>query len=696
MNLLTRGRAVRPGRSPRRPAYARCLSPIGPARRHSARPASPLVPPPIPITQEERRIVTVLFVDMVGFTALACRLDPEDVRVVQTEYFSAVTEIIRRWDGVVEKYVGDAVMAVFGAPRSDGYDAYRAVCAGLQLQEVLSGRRLRNGQPVQVRVGIATGEALVDLAATTEGGQRFLSGDVVNTAARVEAHAVAGTVAVTAATRRATGDLVRYQRLDMITVAGKAEPLDIWRPLGVAPARVSIDRRDEVPQVGRQVELATVTERVERAVRDGVPQLVAVTGQAGSGKSRLVRELSRHPRIGAAGPVRWLVGRCSPHGGWPEALGLSGRGSDLIDDQETRSGWQRRLLATAASEPTVLVVEDLDWADAVVVRFLRDLVTAAASAAQPVRLAVIVTHRPRSIDSDVLQPNCRVSLGPLDREQTDRLVRALLRRAGQPTTLRNRLVPLAAGNPMYAETYVQMIAERGLPAGPDPELPAPERVRAAVSARLDQLSTTDRGALQAASVLGREVSAQALAFLLSTDSDNACAILRRLERADLLVRTSESGASRYTFSAPAVGAVAYALLPRTARADHHRRAAEWLDTLSGSGQPHVAVERARHWKAVLGLSRVLGRDVAPYLPAAQRAFADAARCRGMRRAANRVASDRAPHGSPRHLPPCEWSVPRGGQRPGPTAVHGPASRGPPLPMVPATRDRLALMSEERP
>jgi hypothetical protein len=569
---------------------------------------------------------------MVGFTGLACRLDPEDVRTLQTEYFRAAAEVIHRWNGVVEKYIGDAVMAVFGVPRSDGYDACRAVRAGMQLQEALSDRWFPDGQPVRVRVGIATGEALVDLAAISDGGQRFLSGDVVNTAARVQAHA---------------GALVQYQHLDPVTVAGKPAPLDVWRPLEVTPGRTVTDRDEDVPLVGRQAELATIAGRIERAVRDRAPQLVSVVGAAGTGKSRLVRELAR---VSTGDATVWSVGRCSPCGTGHEALAEIVRGATADPtagpgfSPEAEQEWQGVLLAAAARRPTVLVVEDLQRADAAVARFLRNLVTAAAGASPPLPLVVIVTYRPESAGLIQLEPDCRVSLGALGAARTGRLLRHLLDRAGQPATYAHRLLPLTGGNPMYAEAYVQMLAGGGLPAGPDLELPTPEPVRAVVSARLDQLRGADRTAVHAISVLGRGVSADALAFLLRTDRDDAYAILHRLERTQVLVRRSTTDPAEYTFSDPAMRAVAYARLPRAARIDHHRRAAGWLDALAGAGRADVARERARHWAAVLDLSRALHRDVAPYLRAARRAFADAARRRAVPGAATGQPTASAPTG----------------------------------------------------
>ncbi|MFD0742607.1 adenylate/guanylate cyclase domain-containing protein [Phytohabitans flavus] len=269
-------------------------------------PAFRLSPADAPAGRDERRWVSVLFVDLVGFTRRADRLDPEDVRALQREYFSRVTRAIRRWRGVVEKYIGDAVLAVFGAPDSDEYDAFRAVLAGLHVQRELAGLTWPDGTALRARVGVATGEVVVDLAAVRDGGQALVCGDVVNTAARVQTHAAPGTVVVTAATRGATGPWVHYAPLPAITPAGKPAPVDVWRALApVSPA--APDR--SVPLVGRDADLSTVVDRVARAFGERVPALVWVTGPAGVGKSRLAREA-----LATAG-ARWWVGYGTPCGG---------------------------------------------------------------------------------------------------------------------------------------------------------------------------------------------------------------------------------------------------------------------------------------------------------------------------------------------------------------------------------------------
>jgi class 3 adenylate cyclase len=625
--------------------------------------------------QVERRTVSVLFVDMVGFTGLAAALDPEDVRAVQSEYFHAVSDVIHRWNGVVEKYIGDAVMAIFGAPRSHEYDAYRAVRAALELRHTLSGRRFPTGLQLRTRIGVATGEAVVDLDAARDGSQVLVSGDVVNMASRVQASAAEGTVIVNAATRRATAAFVRYGALPPITVAGKPEPLPVFQACAVERPGAATGRDDSaIPMVGRHRELAAILDRLTLAVSRGVPQLVSIVGHAGTGKSRLVRELAR--RVGANQEVRWRVGYCSPHGdgryeplaqivrehagidegGDPETirrqlttwvrellgpdgspavpdalavlLGVPGApastGSAAAGDDAERA-WQRVLLASASQQPLVLVIEDLHRADPAMTRFVRDLFSAAAAAPRPVALAVLVTRRPDLTDVAGARSSDRVPtvfLRPLADVETGRLLHHLLDRAGHPPALVERLLPLVGGNPLYACEYVRALGAAGT------DLATPERVRAMLSARIDQLDDLDRAALQAAAVVGHCVWPDALAAVLGTDPQYAHVALQRLEARGLLVRRPNSTVAsqpEYAFAEVAVRHTAYGRLPRAVRAERHRRAALWLDAMAESGRSEHDEACARHWVVAHELAQALNWDAGPYLVAARRAFAAAAR-----------------------------------------------------------------------
>jgi class 3 adenylate cyclase len=232
--------------------------------------------------REERRTVNVLFVDLKGFTQMAESLDPEDLRRLQVDYFTTAREVIRRYGGLVEKYIGDAVMAVFGVPVETEHDGYRAVFAGLELQRELDERPLAGRYRMRARVGVATGEALVDLAAARNGGEALVSGDVVATAARLQAHAPPGGVLVSAATHRATLGSIRYaDEPRQLTLAGKSRPVEAWLAQASAHRPQMVDD-DGTPLVGRRSELDLLMAALTRSGSERRPQRVSVVGAHGS------------------------------------------------------------------------------------------------------------------------------------------------------------------------------------------------------------------------------------------------------------------------------------------------------------------------------------------------------------------------------------------------------------------------------
>ncbi|GAB3178846.1 AAA ATPase-like protein [Micromonospora palomenae] len=581
--------------------------------------------------REERRVVSVLFADIVGSTALTERLDPEDIRALQRAYFDTVAGVLRHWHGVVEKYVGDAVMALFGARRSDGLDAYRAVRAALEIQRALDRRPMPGGVRLRVRVGVATGEAVVDLAAARDGGHGAASGAVTTTAARLQEYAPAGGVVVCAATHRATADLVDQRALAPVALAGKALPLDVWRV--TSPARPRRPRH-EGPLVGRRRELATAQDQLVRAAREHRPRWVSLVGPDGIGRSRLLHELRHALREVDGVAVRWCVAHCPPY---PKgALGpvaelvrdLAGvRDSDppavvhrrlaaLVDGlvaparatptvaalaallaapegTATATGGpaacRQVLLALAARQPVVVAVDDLDRAGPELDRFLRALFAAATLRGLP--LAVVATHRPQLADPLPVPDDrrCRVALAPLGAVDTGRLLRRLLGRAGRPAALAGRLLPLVGGMPGYAGAYV---AATG-----DGEPGLPEAVRRMASARLDLLDDALRAVLTAGAALGVDFTAPAVDRLLGWAPGRAATLLRRLATADALLRCDRHG--RYEIVDPALRRTAYDRLPRAVRAEFGRRAEQWRAAASGrvaptrSGTPAPRLATAR-------------------------------------------------------------------------------------------------------
>ncbi|MCX5065198.1 AAA family ATPase [Micromonospora lupini] len=572
---------------------------------------------PVP---EERRTVTVLFADIVGSTALVDRLDPEDVRALQRAYFDTVADVLRRWHGVVEKYVGDAVMALFGARHSDGFDAYRAVRAGLEIQAALDRRPILGDITLRVRVGVATGEAVVDLGGAVSGGHGVASGAVITTAARLQEYAAPGAVALCATTARATAGLIVQRQLAPVPVAGRVPPMAVWHAAGLA--RPGADRHDG-PLIGRRRELAGITDQVTRALRERDPRWLSLVGPSGSGRSRLLHELARALRTVDGIPVRWCLVGCPPY---PDQVlapvadlvrGVAGirRGDgpatvrDRLTDALTplyppgRSAaavaalhallttpdgsaealaaaaiCRDALLRLAAHRPLVVAVDDVDRAAPAVSQFLHALFTAAAARKLP--LAVLTVHQPQWADSRP-GPARRVPVRPLATVQSGRLLRHLLTRAGQTVTLIDRLLPLVGGRPGHAAAYVASIA-----AGADPTA-LPDSVRRHTNAELDRLDGERRAVLMAAGTLpgtlASVLSDAAIDRALGWTPGRSAPLLRALVAAGLLRQDHARG---YAFVAPALRQVAAERLPRAMRAVFVRRAAA-----SPTGVAHPAADR---------------------------------------------------------------------------------------------------------
>jgi class 3 adenylate cyclase/tetratricopeptide (TPR) repeat protein len=631
---------------------------------------------------EERRTVTILFVDLIGFTALAERLDPEDVRDLQAAYFRTASRIIRTHGGVVEKYIGDAVMAVFGAPVSGEHDAFRAVRTGLELQRALDGQAAAAEGRLRARVGIATGEVLVDLDAVRDRGQALVTGDVVNTAARLQTLAPAGGVLVNGATRRATAGIVRYDEQSPVQPEGKASTVEVWLAREMLRDRLGLDAVDDRPIVGREHELELLTQTLVRSVRDRVPQLVSIVGSPGAGKSRLLRELFRRVDGTPELAVRWRSGRCMPYGengafgplaevvkthagildtddaqtararlvAALEALvepdevprladtvaPLVGLPGIQVSPDEAESSWRRVIVAFTRQVPAVLVVEDLQWADPVLLRFLAGVV----EAAEGLPLLVVCTHRPELLERQPAWAGVRartltVNVGPLPNEDMQRLLNLLLDGAPPPEPLSDRLLGLAGGNPLYAQEFVRVLREQGKLArigdtwslDPQADLSTPETVQSLVASRLDLLSAGDRAVVQAASVVGDHLWPGAVAAMVDLPASDAEDSLRRLVAKDLLAERPGSrmgGHAEYVFRHAIIRQIAYSRLPRAVRAGHHHRVADWLDGLTGE-RPAVLVETlARHRTAALDLARQLRWDPTPYEEPARRTLVAAA------------------------------------------------------------------------
>ena len=430
---------------------------------------APLTEQPSAAVQEERKVVSVLFCDLVGFTAASDAADPEDVRARIRPYHQRLRPEIERHGGTVEKFVGDAVMAVFGAPVAHEDDAERAVRAGLRILEAIE--ELNEADPrlsLQVRVGIDTGEAVVALGARPEQGEGIVTGDVVNTASRLQGAAPVNGVAVGEQTYRPTERIFDYEELEPVSVKGKAEPLALCRPLR-ARARFGTDvtRSHTTPLVGRELEKTLLIGTLERSAQQRSCQLVTVVGEPGVGKSRLCAELFalhrgapgpgplaagplsalrggdrllgagrdrqgrvRHPRVGLAGRRRAAklergAARGRPGPAWLRArlAPLVGAAAEPVSQEESFTAWRRFLESLAADGPAVLVFEDLHWADTALLAFLEHL----ADWAEGVPLLLLCTARPElyerqpSFGADARNAQ-RINLAPLSDEETARLI----------------------------------------------------------------------------------------------------------------------------------------------------------------------------------------------------------------------------------------------------------------------------------
>jgi class 3 adenylate cyclase len=602
---------------------------------------------------EERKIVSVLFCDLVGFTAASEQQDPEDVRARIRPYHASLRQEIERYGGTVEKFVGDAVMAAFGAPAAHEDDAERAVRAGLRILEAIA--ELNEADPdlnLQVRVGINTGEAVVAVGAHPEQGEGLVTGDVVNTAARIQSAAPVNAVAVGEQTYRATSRVFEYEPLAPVSVKGKAEPLALWTAKA-ARSRFGSDVSDrfKTPFVGRELEKPLLIGTFERATQQRSVQLVTLVGEPGVGKTRLVAELGDYVDA-KPGITRWRQGRCLPYGEgitfWalgeivkaeagilesdsaevaavkleaavspdePERQWLLQRLAPLVgveaaspaERQELFTAWRRFFEGLGAARPTVLVFDDLHWADEALLDFLEHL----AEWSQGVPLLVLCAARPELYERrpgwGAGQRNAHtINLSPLSDQETAELVTHLISTTVLTSELERAILERAGGNPLYAEEFVRLVADRGL--APD-ETMLPESVQALIAARLDTLSSERKSLLQDAAVLGKVFWAGALAEVSGQDEGQVEVALHELALKELVrpVRTSSmEGDSEYSFWHLLVRDVAYGQIPRAERARRHRAAAAWIERKGGERVEDLAEVLAHHYVQALQLSEAAG------------------------------------------------------------------------------------------
>jgi predicted ATPase/class 3 adenylate cyclase len=585
----------------------------------------------------ERRLVSILFADIVGHTTFSEAHDAEDVRELLSRYFESARTVIERYGGTVEKFIGDAVMAVWGAPVAQEDDAERAVRAALDLVAAVSALGAEVGAPeLRARAGVLTGEAAVTLGAE---GQGMVAGDLVNTASRIQAAADPGTVLAGEATKRAAEAAVVFENAGTHTLKGKAEPMELWQAVRVIGLVGGAARSTglEPPFVGRDRELRLVKEVYHATAEDRRSHLVSVVGIGGIGKSRLAWEFEKYVD-GLAGNVWWHSGRCLAYGEgvafWALADMVRGR-AGILEDEETASaryklraaveehlpdpqerrfaeprlahllgleegvvGDQENLFAAARmfferlaqTGPTVLVFEDIHWADSALLDFIEYLV----EWSRDVPLFVLTLSRPE------LQER-RPTWGSGKRNFTSIFLEALSSDAmevlltepvpGLSEELRTRILERAEGVPFYAVETVRMLLDRGVLvreghtyrlAGEIETLEVPETLQALIAARLDGLAPAERRSVQQASVLGRTFTLRGLASVSGVpeaDLEQVLASLMRKEVISLSADPLSPERGQYGFLQDLVKKVAYDTLSRKERKTLHLAAADYLHSL---------------------------------------------------------------------------------------------------------------------
>ncbi len=537
--------------------------------------------------REERKTVTVLFCDVVGSTELGERLDAESVRRVLGRFFETVRDVVERHGGSVEKFIGDAVMAVFGVPVLHEDDPLRAVRAAGEVREefgALNEELARDfGNVIGFRIGINTGEIV------TGTDERLATGDAVNVAARLEQAARPGQVLLGETTVERIGDAVIAERIPDLDLKGKSEPVPAWE---FREVRAEETRRlSAAPMVGRELELQALRDAFAEALDSRSCRLVTVVGAAGVGKSRLVAEF-----LGGLDGARVVLGRCVAYGDGityrpvaevvrqlrPLETLISDQRvlaalSGLVADDEASSteeiAWAvRKLLEAAAAErPLVCVFDDVNWGEDT---FL-DLVEQVAALARGAPLLVVCMARPDLLDH---RPGWGgvVRLEPLSDDEADLLIAELLGGAGLDESLRERIRGAAEGNPLFVEEMIAMLREAH-----DGEVAVPATIQALLASRLDQLPPPEREVLECGAVEGRVFHLGAVQ-VLAPEQAQLGAALASLVRKDLVRPDPEqlAGDEAYRFRHVLIRDAAYDALPKSGRADLHERLADWLETAS--------------------------------------------------------------------------------------------------------------------
>ena len=613
--------------------------------------------------EEERKVVTVLFADLVGFTTRSEQMDPEDVRAMLSPYYLRLRTELERFGGTVEKFIGDAVMAIFGAPLAHEDDPERAVRAAIAIRDAIAEMNAADSRlGLSLRIGVNTGEAFVVLSARPSEGEGMAAGDVVNTAARLQANAPVNGILVGEATYRATARAVEYEETTSIQAKGKAQPVPVWIAVRAQPG-ASRRQTSRTPLIGRTEHLATLGGMWESVIAEGRPAMATLLGMPGVGKSRLLEEFTEQLR-----DTRTYRGRCLPYGEgityWPIAEIIKDAAGILVSDEPaavsqklgtllemlpTHDADELRTIASALANlvgqpttargtytatqigraelhwgirrvfellaherPVILVVEDLHWAEPTLLQLLQFVLEGARA---PILL--LATARPELADAQpvvltVSEHRRYVYLAPLDAAESDRLLAQLLGGRELPTGATERLLTAAGGNPLFLEELMRMLAETGHLGGDAPALAIPSNLNALIGARLDALPAREKRTAQQASVVGGVFWSGAVAYLDESDKEVG-ATLTALGRRDLVQERETStvaGEREWVFKHILIRDIAYARLPKGRRAALHTRCADWIGALPGGQDEYVEIV-AYHLEQACLVAREVGRTQEP-------------------------------------------------------------------------------------
>ncbi|MFL5840213.1 MAG: adenylate/guanylate cyclase domain-containing protein, partial [Thermoleophilaceae bacterium] len=641
-----------------------CGAPLTETGRPGTKPVPPYSPASVPRhppleraaqLPEERRQVTVLFADISGYTAMAERMDPEAVKQLVDRCLRRMGAEVERYGGTVDKYIGDNVMAIFGAPVAHEDDAERAIRAGLGMHAVIA----EINPELSLRVGVNTGEVLA--GAVAEGGYTVI-GDTVNVAARLEAAAEVGTITVGERTMRATEGAVEYRQLEPLVLKGKSEPVPAWQAMGLLAATPRRGRASSAPFVGRSNELDLLESLYGRVVREGRAHLVTVIGQAGVGKSRLLRELQARLEAAEQAP-KVRKGHCLPYGSgvvyW--ALGEIVRSeAAIVDNDSAEEAWTKlcryvedlreepatepgmqsqrtaaligRLLgiesppeateaeaqdpqrmreaffsavrfgieARTRQTPLVLAFEDIHWADHGMLDLIEHL-------ARWVRgpLLILCMARDELLErrpdwGGGRRDATSIFLEPLTADESHELVRALLPQGGDAGSVVSFVAQRAGGNPFFAEEMVRRLSEEGT----DTADALPDTVHALLAARLDSLDPIERQVVQQAAVVGQTFWEGALSPVVDETGADLPEVLASLHDKDIFIPVPGSAGMgddrELAFKHVLIRDVAYGMLPKAVRCRKHFDVGNYLEQRAGDRADEMANLLAEHyWRAAM-------------------------------------------------------------------------------------------------